>query len=89
MAKLRFDLAISLDGLIAGPNPSEQQPLGEGGMQLHEWAFELAAWREPHGQQGGEVNASTAVVQEMTCRSPAARTSLSSFSPRAWSTSSA
>lgn len=65
MSRLRFDLAVSLDGFIAGPNPSEQHPLGEGGMQLHEWAFELAAWREPHGKAGGEVNASTPVVQEM------------------------
>jgi dihydrofolate reductase len=60
---LRFSLSMSLDGFIAGPNPSEQHPLGEGGMQLHEWAFELAAWRAPHGKDGGEVNASTEVVQ--------------------------
>ena len=64
MAKLRFDISISLDGFIAGPNQSEEHPLGEGGMQLHEWAFPLAAWREPHGREGGEVNASTAVVEE-------------------------
>jgi dihydrofolate reductase len=55
---------MSLDGFIAGPNPSEEHPLGEGGMQLHEWAFKLAAWRKPHGQAGGEVNASTAIVEE-------------------------
>ena len=65
MATVRFDISVSLDGFIAGPNPSEQDPLGEGGMQLHEWAFELAAWREPHGHEGGEVNASTAVMEEM------------------------
>jgi dihydrofolate reductase len=65
MASVRFALSVSLDGFIAGPNPSEEHPLGEGGMQLHEWAFALAAWREPHGQHGGEVNASTQVMQEM------------------------
>jgi dihydrofolate reductase len=64
MARVRFDLSMSLDGFIAGPNPSVEDPLGEGGMQLHEWAFELAAWRAPHGKEGGEVNASTAVVQD-------------------------
>jgi dihydrofolate reductase len=64
MAKLRFQISISVDGFIAGPNPSEEDPLGEGGMQLHQWAFRLAAWRQPHGQDGGEVNASTAVVEE-------------------------
>jgi dihydrofolate reductase len=55
---------MSLDGFIAGPNQSEENPLGEGGMQLHEWAFGLAAWRERHGEKGGEVNASTNVVEE-------------------------
>ena len=63
MAKLSCELSISLDGFIAGPNPSEQDPLGEGGMALHQWAFKLAAWRKPHGQEGGEVNASTEVVE--------------------------
>ncbi len=32
-------------------------------MQLHEWAFKLAAWRRPHGRDGGETNASSAVVE--------------------------
>lgn len=64
MAKLRFQISVSLDGFVAGPNPSEEHPLGEGGMQLHQWAFRLAAWRKPHGQEGGETNASSAVVEE-------------------------
>jgi dihydrofolate reductase len=55
---------MSLDGFIAGPNQSDENPLGEGGMQLHEWVFALAAWRQSHGQDGGEVNASTDVVEE-------------------------
>jgi dihydrofolate reductase len=63
MAKLRFQVSMSVDGFIAGPNPSEENPLGEGGMQLHEWAFKLAAWRKPHGREGGEVNASTEIVE--------------------------
>jgi dihydrofolate reductase len=54
---------MSLDGCIAGPNPSEENPLGEGGMQLHEWAIALEAWRKPHGREGGEVNASTEVIE--------------------------
>jgi dihydrofolate reductase len=61
---LRFQVSMSVDGFIAGPNPSEEHPLGEGGMQLHEWVFKLEAWRKPHGREGGEVNASTAVVEE-------------------------
>jgi dihydrofolate reductase len=60
---LKFNIAISLDGFVAGPNPSEQDPLGEGGVQLHDWAFELAAWRAPHGREGGVVNESTPIVE--------------------------
>jgi dihydrofolate reductase len=62
--KLRFDIAMSLDGFVAGPDQSEQNPLGEGGAQLHEWAFALAVARERHGLRGGEVNASTRIVEE-------------------------
>jgi dihydrofolate reductase len=57
-------MSMSLDGFVAGPNQSEENPLGEGGMQLHEWAFALEAWRDEHSQDGGEVNASTEVVEE-------------------------
>lgn len=64
MSKLRFEISISLDGYVAGPNQSEEHPLGEGGEQLHEWVIKLAAWREPHGREGGEVNASTPLVEE-------------------------
>lgn len=64
MSKLRFEISISLDGYVAGPNQSVEHPLGEGGEQLHEWVIKLAAWREPHGREGGEVNASTPLVEE-------------------------
>jgi len=64
MPKLRFHIATSLDGYTSGPDQSVDNPLGVGGMHLHDWAFALAAWRAPHGLEGGEVNASTAVVEE-------------------------
>jgi dihydrofolate reductase len=63
MGKVRFSISMSMDGYIAGPNPSFENPLGEGGMQLHEWATALEAWRGPHGLEGGEVNESTSVVE--------------------------
>src|SRR3954469_16427017 len=66
MSRLRMRIAMSLDGYVAGPDPSEQDPLGRGGEQLHAWAFELAAWRAPHGLEGGAVNASSAVVERAT-----------------------
>jgi dihydrofolate reductase len=64
MSKLFFQNAISLDGYSAGPDQSEENPLGVGGEQLHEWVIALEAWRKPHGREGGEVNASTKVVEE-------------------------
>ena len=67
MSKLRFKISMSLDGFVAGPSQSVSDPLGVGGRRLHEWAFPLAVWRDPHGLEGGEVNESTAVVEE---RSP-------------------
>lgn len=65
MSKLRFQLAVSLDGYVAGPDQSEDNPLGIGGEDLHEWIVVLEAWRKPHGLEGGEVNASTPVVEEL------------------------
>jgi len=57
-------IAVSLDGYSAGPDQSEENPLGVGGEDLHEWAIELEAWRKQHGLEGGEVNASTPVIEE-------------------------
>jgi dihydrofolate reductase len=65
MTKIRFQLAVSIDGYSAGPNQSDENPLGVGGEDLHAWALELEAWRKPHGLEGGEVNASTPVMEEM------------------------
>jgi len=64
MSRLRFQISISLDGFVAGPNPSVENPLGEGGEQLHEWVVKLAVWRRSHGREGGETNASSAVMEE-------------------------
>jgi dihydrofolate reductase len=64
MSMLKFEISISLDGYVAGPNQSEENPLGEGGEDLHEWVLKLAAWRQSHGYEGGEVNASTPLVEE-------------------------
>ncbi|MFI5713148.1 dihydrofolate reductase family protein [Kribbella sp. NPDC051620] len=64
MSKLRCHISISLDGFVAGPNQSEENPLGEGGERLHDWVVPLASWREGHGKEGGQVNASDRVVEE-------------------------
>jgi dihydrofolate reductase len=65
MARLRFRIAISLDGYTAGPNQSVAEPLGTGGEELHTWVFPLAAWRKPHGLKDGTVNQSTPVIEDL------------------------
>ncbi|MEA2218992.1 MAG: hypothetical protein QOJ35_1618 [Solirubrobacteraceae bacterium] len=65
MSRTRFQISMSLDGFIAGPDQSEPNPLGVGGIQLHEWVFALQVWRASHGHEGGEVNASNAVLEEL------------------------
>src|SRR6266705_5217466 len=64
MSKLRCHISISADGFVAGPNQSEENPLGEGGERLHDWAVSLAAWRGSHDKPGGEVNESTPIMKE-------------------------
>jgi dihydrofolate reductase len=64
MAQLIADISMSLDGFVAGPNPTLEQPLGEGGERLHEWVFKLKSWRAPHGLEGGETGADDEVVTE-------------------------
>jgi dihydrofolate reductase len=64
MSKLRFRISMSLDGFVAGPNQSVANPLGVGGMGLHEWVFPLKVWRAMHGMEGGDVDESTPVIEE-------------------------
>jgi dihydrofolate reductase len=68
MSALILDISISLDGFVAGPDPSDDEPLGRGGERLHEWAFATRAWRRPHGREGGEDNAESAMVQARQAR---------------------
>jgi dihydrofolate reductase len=64
VSKLRLKISMSLDGFVAGPSQSIDNPLGIGGMRLHEWAFALAIFRKEHEMEGGEVNESTRIVEE-------------------------
>ncbi len=53
MAKLRVhNFSISLDGYVAGPEQSIDDPLGIGGSGLHEWVFATPAGREMLGEPG-------------------------------------
>jgi dihydrofolate reductase len=58
------EISMSLDGFVAGPNPSLEHPLGEGGERLHEWVVGLEAFKERHGQEGGEASADSERIRE-------------------------
>jgi dihydrofolate reductase len=62
---VRCQISISLDGVIAGPNQSQENPIGEGGMRLHEWAFKTRAWRAQQRMEGGELNDDSRVIEEV------------------------
>jgi len=64
VSRLRLKISMSLDGFVAGPSQSVENPLGIGGMNLHEWVFPLAVWRAMQGLDGGEANESSRVVEE-------------------------
>jgi dihydrofolate reductase len=81
VSKVKCQISISADGYLAGPNQGEEHPLGEGGMALHEWVFKLAAWRQPHGREGGEVNASSEVLEEATANTGAVVMGRNMFGP--------
>ncbi|GAC1354766.1 MAG: dihydrofolate reductase family protein [Polyangiales bacterium] len=65
MSSVTCQISMSLDGFVAGPGQSPENPLGEGGMCLHEWAFATDAWRRQHGIAGGERSADAEVVDEL------------------------
>lgn len=64
MAKLRLDISVSLDGYVAGPNQTLEEPLGEGGERLHDWVTRLESWRAEHGLEGGERGPDDEVTTE-------------------------
>jgi dihydrofolate reductase len=53
MGKVVAEISVSLDGFVAGPNPTLEEPLGVGGEQLHEWVVRLKSFRDSHGLSGG------------------------------------
>ncbi len=81
MSKLRCHISISADGFAAGPDQSMENPLGEGGERLHDWAVSLAAWRAAHQKPGGEVNASTQIMEETIANVGAAVMGRNMFGP--------
>ena len=49
-------MSMSLDGYVAGPNAGADNPLGDGGVRIQQWMFDLASFREIQGLSGGQTN---------------------------------
>jgi dihydrofolate reductase len=64
VSKVRAEISMSLDGFVAGPDPTLEEPLGRNGEALHEWVVQTQAWREAHGLEGGETNEESDMVRE-------------------------
>jgi dihydrofolate reductase len=64
MAKVVAEISASLDGFIAGPNATLEEPLGAGGEKLHEWVVRLKTFRELHGGEGGDTDADDELMAE-------------------------
>ena len=49
------NFSVSLDGFGAGPNQDLQNPLGVGGLALHDWFFATRTFQTVHGTEGGST----------------------------------
>jgi dihydrofolate reductase len=66
MSKFTSYISVSLDGFVAGPNQTLENPLGEGGEGLHDWTVATESWRRRHDKEGGEPGPDSDVVEETT-----------------------
>jgi dihydrofolate reductase len=65
MGVVKFDITMSLDGFVAGPDPRFEEPLGDAGEKLHEWMLQTAGWRESHGvEEAGASGRDDEIVRE-------------------------
>jgi len=65
MSKVFFDVGVSVDGFIAGANRGPNNPLGDGGVGIHRWAFETAYFLERLGLSGGSASPDDQLVKQV------------------------
>ena len=76
MNKVFFDVGLSLDGYLAGPNRRPGNPLGDGAIAIHEWMFATATFQQTHGaipgtRGGGQRGADDDLVRAVVERAGA------------------
>jgi dihydrofolate reductase len=71
MSKLKvLCFAVSIDGYGAGPNQSMDNPMGMGGMALHEWVLPTKTFQVMHSEMlgGGETGGTTGIDDDFAAR---------------------
>ena len=81
MGNVYAEISVSLDGFVAGPNISPEQPLGEGGERLHDWVTALASWKESHGKSGGGTGPDDELMKQSIARGGAVIMGKNMFGP--------
>ena len=61
---MREDHVVPVAGERVVEDDGPELPLGDGGERLHQWVYDLASWREPHGLAGGKTNRDSEVLDE-------------------------
>jgi dihydrofolate reductase len=65
MSSVFFDVGVSLDGYLAGPNARPGNPIGDGGPAIHNWMFQTAFFHERLGATGGETSRDNDLVKQV------------------------
>jgi dihydrofolate reductase len=71
MSKVFFNVGLSLDGYLAGPNRRHGNPLGDGGVGMHEWMCKTATFLEKIGETGSESSPDDTLVKGVFARAGA------------------
>ena len=66
MTKVIFDISMSLDGFMTASNQTPEEPLGDGGERLHEWAFSAADGRSREVLSRGVETAGAVIAGRRT-----------------------
>ncbi len=54
-SKVKLHISMSLDGYVAGPDQGPEDPLGKGGLALHDWVGPTRTFMAMQGDEGGET----------------------------------
>jgi len=72
MSKIFFSIGLSLDGFMAGVNGGPKNPLGDGGINIHDWMFKQKAFLQRLNLEGGDTNnRDNDIIEEIFNRSGA------------------